>query len=74
MLIPMLKATIQMLDGCNKDKVECAKSILQELVIELEKEPKKKVYYVGPGSSASLGVVDEELDPEAIAAKEELIG
>ena len=70
----MLKAVVVMLDGCNKDKVECAKTILGELIIELEKEPVKKQYLTRSTilGQQSVDVVDEELDAEAIAAKMEL--
>jgi hypothetical protein len=75
-IIPFLKSAMAMLDGCNKDKVECAKILLGELVKAMEAEPAK----VKVGCRANhheqereIVSVDDELDPQAIAAKEELL-
>ena len=68
MLVPMLKASVAMLEGCKPDKVECAKVILNQVIESLSVKP-TEVYY----RKISDAPLDEELDPEAIAAKEELM-
>lgn len=68
MLVPMLKMAVKMLDGCNKDKIDCARTILEEIIVSMEKKPAPTY-----GSFPSPGPIqDDDLDPEAMAAKEEL--
>lgn len=74
MIVPILRSCIVMLEEGNKDKVFCARALLVELVKELEKEP--TVVYKSKRTVAGMEAGpydDSDLDPEAIAAKEELI-
>ena len=73
LMIPMLKACVKMLEGCKPDKVDCARTILSEIITDLEKVPiyaTRGSLATGPAVGAS-SEVDEDLDPEALAAKEE---
>lgn len=72
MLVNMLKAAVKMLDApINKSNVECARTVLNEIIINLESNPKK----LSP--SAERGTVspsdDEDLSQEALDAKNELM-
>ena len=72
MLLPMLKAVVNMLDEKDPDiaKVECARAVLAEIIKHLESNPlslPKDVIYDG-----SRTYIDDELDPEAQEAQKEL--
>lgn len=68
MLIPMLKAIHKMLEGADKAKVECASTVLGELITHLETHVPAGAVYDGPRS-----YIDKELDPEAVDAQKELM-
>lgn len=74
MLIPMLKMALRMLDGCNKDKIDCAKNILEEIIKDMESRKTQTYYSVKTEADVVLdGNNDIDLDPEALAAKEDLM-
>jgi hypothetical protein len=52
----------------NKSKIECAKILLDEVIDHLGKEPIKIKY-----QKSSNDIIDEDLSPEAQAAKDDLL-
>lgn len=62
----MLKASLKMLEKPSKTRVECARAVLEEVIVHLEKSPPPTLE--GPFSASS----DEGLSEDARAAKAEL--
>lgn len=66
----MLKAASKMLSPpVNKSKVECAKTMIDETILFLEEKAIPSVPY----PTGKLVSFDEDLSPEASAAKEDLM-
>ena len=71
MLINMLRAAAKMLDGQpNKAKIECARTVLEEIITDLETNPKRQLPSVERGTPSLLD--DDDLSQEALDAKNEL--
>lgn len=70
MVVNMLKAVLKMLEKPSKTRVECAKAVLQQVIEHLEKQPEPRrgsdVIHQDPPDP------DDDLSPEARAAKDEL--
>lgn len=73
MLVNMLKAIDKMLEGAKPEKVECAKEVLVELIDHLEKGESVTINN-SPITVMKKDEIFTYLDPEAVAAKNELTG
>lgn len=68
LLVNMLKSVSEMLDDCKPERIECAKTIIDQLVLYLDTSTTTLADAVGTAA------LDPELDEEAIQAQGELIG
>lgn len=68
MIVNMLRAVAQMLEKPNKSKIECARIILNEVIINIEKN-NSRITIQSESSQPDL----ESLSPEAVAAQQNLL-